>query len=105
MLYLNKQSQMASFMPSASDKKRLSRENKQQLTSHTQHLTQQEEPTLALCYVLSHGSAPKPEATRLQTPLAVLSFTEVMNHGRSLPKELIFLVQILSFAEEQSIKQ
>lgn len=53
---------MASFMPSASDKKRLSRENKQQLTGHTQHEEQQEEQTPALRSALSHGSAPNPEA-------------------------------------------
>lgn len=53
---------MASFMPSASDKKRLSGENKQQLTSHTQHEEQQEEQTPALRSALSHGSAPNPEA-------------------------------------------
>lgn len=49
-------------MPSASDKKRLSRENKQQLTGHTQHEEQQEEQTPALRSALSHGSAPNPEA-------------------------------------------
>lgn len=53
---------MASFMPSASDKKRLSGENKQQLTSHTQHEEQQEEQTTALRSALRHGSAPNPEA-------------------------------------------
>lgn len=61
MLYLNKQSQMASFMPSASDKKRLNRKNKQQLTSHTQNWDQQGEQIPVLRTVLSHGSAPNPE--------------------------------------------
>lgn len=78
MLYLNKQSQMASFMPSASDKKRLNRKNKQQLTSHTQNWAQQGEQIPALCTVLSHGSAPNPE-----TCLASKAFSSACFYGAS----------------------
>jgi hypothetical protein len=52
---------MASFMPSASDKKRLKKKNRQQLTSHTQNGDQQGKQIPALCTVLSRGSAPNPE--------------------------------------------
>lgn len=78
MLYLNKQSQMASFLPSASDKKRLNRKNKQQLTSHTQNWDQQGAQIPALCTVLSHGSAPNPE-----TCLASSAFGGAFSYGVS----------------------
>lgn len=88
---------MASFMPSASDKKRLSGGNKQQLTSHTQHDEQQEEQTPALCSALSHGSAPSPRPAHLYTPLAVHSFMEATNRGMVQTKGFFFLVSCLVF--------
>lgn len=80
MLYLNKQSQMASFMPSASDKKRLNRKNKQQLTSHTQNWDQQGEQIPALRTVLSHGSAPNPETCLASSAFGDACSYESVNH-------------------------
>lgn len=94
MLYLNKQSQMASFLPSASEKKRLSRENKQQLTSHPRHEDRQEEQTPALRSGLSRLSS---QPRGLQTSSAAHSFTEPTIRGWLKAKGFFFLVQYLVF--------